>query len=215
MSDSKIKSEHFTSSGSWTCPAGVTRVFLLGQGGGQGGGGAATSTSSNSAGAGGVGTSPYMVQFPVVPNTTYTVTIGTGGAGALGTVGSFRTIADDGGNTTFGSHTFYGGSTSNVESNTLAYFMTYTRASTEANSSPFASYNNTATNAGAYDRGLMGGCGTSIGGMGGSANSSGAGGNGDSGWGYGSGGGGGGSGTTVGGNGGSGMDGQLYVIWTE
>ena len=38
---SKLCALHYTSSGSWTCPAGVTEVTLIGQGAGAGGSGVA------------------------------------------------------------------------------------------------------------------------------------------------------------------------------
>lgn len=68
----------FTSSGTWTCPAGVTRVYATVVGGG---GGATNFTTFG--GQGGIGTGYYAV----VPGTNYTITIGQGGTGVSGSLG--------------------------------------------------------------------------------------------------------------------------------
>jgi hypothetical protein len=92
----------FTSSGTWTCPAGVTRVFLWGTGGGGGGGGYAASTFVG--GAGGTSGRWGLLAVDVVPSTVYSVTIGAAGIGVVGASGTA------GGSTTFGSlATFAGG----------------------------------------------------------------------------------------------------------
>lgn len=74
----------FTSSGTFTAPAGVTKVELFVAAGGGGGGG---DTGGNNGGQGyGGGQGGVTTQlFTVVPGTGYTVTIGGGGAGANGT----------------------------------------------------------------------------------------------------------------------------------
>lgn len=66
----------FTSSGSWTCPSGVTkaRVTVVG-----GGGSAASQVSQSGTGGGGGGAAIKVLT--VSPGTTYTVTVGAGGAG--------------------------------------------------------------------------------------------------------------------------------------
>jgi hypothetical protein len=96
----RIRVEKFTASGSWVAPAGVYSIQALAVGGGGGGGAARSnnSTYSRTAGAGGGGGVIDDI-FPVVPGTTYTVTIGTGGAGANTTTAA----GSNGTNTTFGS----------------------------------------------------------------------------------------------------------------
>ena len=95
----RIRVARFTASGSWVAPAGVYSISALSVGGG-GGGGASRSNSSTLVYTGGGGGGGGVVDaiFPVVPGTTYTVTIGTGGAGANTTA-----AGSNGTNTTFGS----------------------------------------------------------------------------------------------------------------
>ena len=65
-----------TTSGTWTCPAGVTSIQVEAWGGGGSGG----SSSTGGVGGGGAGGSYVINQnVTVVPGTSYTVTIGTGG----------------------------------------------------------------------------------------------------------------------------------------
>lgn len=95
----RTRVSQFTSSGSWTAPVGVSSVRVLAVGGG-GGGGAASTTSTNVAlGGGGGGGGVYDGSLTVVPGTTYTITIGTGGAGST----SGSTAGSNGTSTTFGS----------------------------------------------------------------------------------------------------------------
>lgn len=63
----------FSSSGSWVCPAGVTSVLILA-------GRSSTSGNTNT------GNVPLLAT--VVPNTTYTVTIGAGNTSNASTFGS-------------------------------------------------------------------------------------------------------------------------------
>ncbi|WP_155635890.1 hypothetical protein [Burkholderia stagnalis] len=88
--------QRFTSGGTWTCPAGVTTVWLSGVGGGGGGGG---SNGTSGAGEGGGGGS-WNIRVPVTvtPGTVYTVTIGGGGSG-----GANGANGGAGGQTSFGS----------------------------------------------------------------------------------------------------------------
>jgi Secretion system C-terminal sorting domain len=74
--------QQFTSSGTWLCPAGVTLVTVecLGGGGGGGGADAAGSTSFKGGGGGGGGAYVKKASIIVVPGTTYTITVGAGGA---------------------------------------------------------------------------------------------------------------------------------------
>ena len=120
-----LQEQIFTSSGTWTAPTGVTKVWLLVVGGGGGGGGSAGSGLSGSGGA------QYQAQFTVTPTTSYTVTVGGGGGrcGAYGNGGSnssFSTAigtAGGGGGPTSGGTYLYGspgqssyGSTGNANS---------------------------------------------------------------------------------------------------
>ena len=77
----------YTSSGSWVCPAGVTKVYVSGAGGGAGGGGGRLGTggqSGGSGGGGGGGAKCDRVSLTVATGTPYTITIGAGGAGGAG-----------------------------------------------------------------------------------------------------------------------------------
>lgn len=105
----RLKHVTFLTSGSWTCPPGVFKIWVWGYGGGgQGGGGrggaSANTGFSSPGGGGGGGSRPPRepIEINVVPGTTYTIVIGTGGAGA-GLGGS--------GNAGFGSHGADGGDT--------------------------------------------------------------------------------------------------------
>ncbi|MBU0681188.1 MAG: LamG domain-containing protein [Proteobacteria bacterium] len=86
----------FTSSGTWTAPAGVTSVTVEAWGGGGGGGG--NPTNQDGAGGGGGGAYSRTTTIAVIPGNTYTVTVGAGGTGGAGTGGAggdswFSTIA--------------------------------------------------------------------------------------------------------------------------
>ena len=90
----------FTASTTWTAPAGTTSVEALVVGGGGGGGG------GGERGGGGAGSLIYHPTYSVTEDTTYTVTIGTGGAansggadpaGSKGVASVFGTISATGG----------------------------------------------------------------------------------------------------------------------
>lgn len=82
----------FTSSGNWTAPPTVTSVQYLIAAGGGGGGGAQAPAGGGAGGAGG-----YLSgTVSVTPNTTYTVTVGAGGA-----TGNFSSNGGQGGNSSF------------------------------------------------------------------------------------------------------------------
>jgi len=81
----------YLSSTSWTCPAGITKVIAYGMAGGGGG-----DSNGGDGGGGGANMVPKLVD--VVPNTTYTITIGNGGSSG-----------SNGGDTTFGSTNWFGG----------------------------------------------------------------------------------------------------------
>lgn len=115
----KLNKSEFLTSGTWTCPAGVTNVVLFGVGGGGGGTGCYEHYQEEnitfSAGGGNV-LSPRSVA--VVPGTTYTITIGSGGAG--GTPGSGSTgptggsFGGNGADTTFGALSTFKGAPGGV-----------------------------------------------------------------------------------------------------
>ena len=69
-----------TGNHNWTCPVGVNTVTVLVVGGG---GEAGTANSADSTGGGG-GALSFVNNIPVVPGTSYGLTVGAGGAGASG-----------------------------------------------------------------------------------------------------------------------------------
>jgi hypothetical protein len=90
----------FTTSGTWTCPAGVTSVTVqCWGGGGAGGSGTNGNTSANAAGGGGGGAFAQST-LSVTPGTQYTVTVGAGGASTSPTTGTLT--GGSGGNSWFG-----------------------------------------------------------------------------------------------------------------
>lgn len=91
----KVKTEVFTSSGTWTRPSDVDQVRVVVVGGGGAGGG--VSTAGNSAGGGG-GAGGYA-EADVVVSGNVTVTIGAAGAGSSGSAGG------NGGNSSFAGDT--------------------------------------------------------------------------------------------------------------
>jgi hypothetical protein len=95
-----------TASGTWSVPATTTQVDVIVIGGGSGGDGIATGSgaSANVAGnAGAPGCYMYVPNYPVTPSSTVSYTIGTGGAGGVGSGTTAATFAGSvGGNTTFG-----------------------------------------------------------------------------------------------------------------
>lgn len=110
----KMAKKIFTTSGSWTAPSGVTSVILIGYGGGGGGGSGSLNFGYFYGGAGGGAAMQGFFIVDVVPNTSYTVTIGAGGTGGAidGNSGT------NGGTTTFGAlATFIGGAKGDVSSN--------------------------------------------------------------------------------------------------
>lgn len=83
-----LKTQTFTSSGSWVAPAGVDKIIVFGSGGGSGGSNG-TATVGGNGGAGSILTSLPIV---VVPGNSYSVVIGSGGsAGSAGSNSSFDT----------------------------------------------------------------------------------------------------------------------------
>lgn len=92
----QLQEQLFTASGSWTAPAGVTRVevMVVGGGGGAGSGSGGACVTGGFGGFGGFA----MGDVTVVPGTLYTVTVGTGGTGATG----FNINGTAGGSSAFG-----------------------------------------------------------------------------------------------------------------
>ena len=76
---SHSQSTAFTSSGSWTCPQGVTTIQVEAYGGGGGGGYGGTANKNGGGGGGGGGYSK-LTGVAVIPGTTYTITVGAGGS---------------------------------------------------------------------------------------------------------------------------------------
>lgn len=76
------KNQLFTSSGTFTAPAGVTKVYVTMIGGGAGGGASWSDVNAGGGGSGGY----YVIKRPhtVTPSSAYTVTVGGGGAGGIG-----------------------------------------------------------------------------------------------------------------------------------
>ncbi len=97
------KTDIITTTGTWTSPAGVTRVDVILVGGGGAGGGVIGWNNGSAGGGGGGG---VLIQtLAISPSTAYTITIGAGGARSTG-----GADGGTGGNTTFGSlATAFGG----------------------------------------------------------------------------------------------------------
>jgi hypothetical protein len=105
--------QSFTTVGttSWTAPTGVTQVEVLVVAGGGGGG-------ARHSGGGGAGGLIYNSAFPVVPGTSYTVTVGAGGIGGTETAGfGVSPATTSGSNSIFGSLTAIGGGAGGSNSN--------------------------------------------------------------------------------------------------
>lgn len=87
----------FLANGSFTVPAGITRVWVsgCGGGGGGGGGGASTSTTTGVAGGGG-GSGDFVIDHEIAVTPGQTLTIQVGGAGLGGGAGTGSVKAGDG-----------------------------------------------------------------------------------------------------------------------
>jgi len=98
----------FTSSGTFTAPAGVTEIYVTLVGGGGGGN---TGEDGNNAGSGGAGAQSIIrLRYPVIAGNNYTITVGGKGAGGVAP----QDNGDDGGNSsiadgTLGTIIAYGG----------------------------------------------------------------------------------------------------------
>lgn len=116
----------FASSGTWTCPAGVTRVKVTVFGGG--GGGSAPGGTPTAGGRGGLGANYYTV----VPGTGYTVTVGAGGNGQNSGSGAA------GGTTSFGAFiSATGGAYNSAAPGSCANSLFNTTAISSGTNSPF------------------------------------------------------------------------------
>lgn len=101
------QTQAFTSTGTFTVPAGVSRieVLLVGGGGGAGGIGAISGAVHAASGGGGGGGVNRQI-LTVTPSTSYTVTIGGGGSGGIG---SSSTDSTNGSESSFGVLMYAGG----------------------------------------------------------------------------------------------------------
>lgn len=84
----------FTSNGTWICPSGVYFIDIIASGGGNGGSHAGVALAFGGNGGDG-GTQINLNNVPVIPGTTYTITIGLGGV-ANGGVGGNTTFVGGG-----------------------------------------------------------------------------------------------------------------------
>ncbi len=100
------RSRVFTSSGTFTAPAGVTTVYLTVVAGGGGGGGSDSPTNFPGGG-GAAGECVVNYPYTVTSGNNYPVTVGTGGTG--GTGGVDATSGKAGGNSVFDALTLAGG----------------------------------------------------------------------------------------------------------
>ncbi len=125
--ENRFVRQTFNSSGSWTCPAGITKVILWGMGGGAGGGGGqnATASAGGNGGYGGAGVALQMAIVDVVPNTTYTITIGAGGTGGPNNATAATSKGTAGGDTSFGALFTWKGAPTN---GTVSLYKHYTSA---------------------------------------------------------------------------------------
>jgi len=76
-----LNKEYFTTSGTWTCPAGITSILIVACGGASGG---AAGRGSGGGGSSGINAIQVMTLVSVTPGVTYTITIGAGGIGGTG-----------------------------------------------------------------------------------------------------------------------------------
>jgi len=104
----KLSSQEFTSSGTFTVPAGVTTVWVTMSGGG--GSGSVCNNSAAKLGGGGAGAYCNKQAVVVTPGASITVTIGAGGAGVTDSAGfQTETSGNAGSATSFGSLSVSGG----------------------------------------------------------------------------------------------------------
>jgi hypothetical protein len=100
-----------TTSGTWTCPAGVTSIKVACWGAGGGGAGSGSSPNLYTGGGGAGGNYAVNNSITVVPGTVYNVTIGAGGTAGPS---SGNTNGSAGGTTSFSTILFASGGTGGV-----------------------------------------------------------------------------------------------------
>lgn len=113
-----LQEDSFTTVGNhtWTCPEGVTKIRIILSGGGGGGGGGFDTPYYGRGVTGDKGEDGQLIEriITVVPNTTYTITVGEGGSrgrtyhNSDGYYGS-GSSGGNGGNSSFDSYTANGG----------------------------------------------------------------------------------------------------------
>ncbi|QTD88729.1 hypothetical protein [Burkholderia anthina] len=219
----------FTSSGSWTVPAGVTQVFLSGcaAGGGGGNGGAASSggTAGWSGGGGGGGAGQPIVRqaFSVTPGATVTISIGAAGTGASVSGSGSGNNGDAGGKTVISGSGWNGGTATTLTGGSggggggfASSAGSNATGGGPGNGYPSGGYGNDTTNGNASGAGGTGASGP-FGGGGAAARASTSGVAGLAAYGFGAGGGGGSgvynSGSGNGGGGGNGTPGLVIFEW--
>ena len=102
----------FTSSGTWTKPAGAVRVqaVLIGGGGGGGSGRSATTTVIRTGGVGGAGGAYQTTMLDAaILSSTVIVTVGLGGTGGSGVLNANGNSGNPGGATSFGAYSIANG----------------------------------------------------------------------------------------------------------
>jgi hypothetical protein len=97
---------YFQTNGTFIVPAGVTRILVEMWGGGGGGGGGFSNSCGTITGGGGGGGAYSKWIFNVTPGTSYPVTIGSGGSGAVNNTGN---NGGNGGTTSLGALISAGG----------------------------------------------------------------------------------------------------------
>jgi hypothetical protein len=125
----------FASSGTWTCPSGVTRVLAYVVSGGSGG----VTVDAGFIRSGNQGTYAFGI-YTVTPSTGYAITVGAGGAG----VQSSSTATSTGGTSSFSSFLSVSGASA-----TLTSSGSYTSGGNVITGSPFA-ISRTGLNAAVY-----------------------------------------------------------------
>jgi len=94
-----VRGQVFTSTGTFTVPAGVSAVKVTVIGGGGGGGGTPSSSGTGHTGGGGGGGVSIGYVTGLTPNGTVSITVGAGGAGGTG-----NTTGATGGTSSFGAY---------------------------------------------------------------------------------------------------------------